>query len=386
VLPFKNLSGDPAKEYLADAITEDIVTTLSQWRWFFVIARHSSFTYKNLDIDVRKVGEELGVRYVLTGGVRAAGDRLRLNAQLVDAIEGANIWADRYDRDLIQVQSLDDEIAEQVAASIEPAMLEKEGARTARKSPADFSALDCCYRAMWRFHSMTSTAEREAEDLFREAVSRDPELSLAYSGLARVLYGRAIYGGSETPRDDMKASHAAAQTAINLDPRDAYGYFASSGAGLYLGEHAAALNDARRAIALNPNFAYAQYRLGQVLIFCGDPVGAMAPIERALRLSPYDPQLGQMLETLALAHYQAKDYAGAVTHARLAGQVAGAGVAVLAASLAQQGMVDEAAEAHRRAVRMQPSMQRPMAAPYADPALLEHLREGYRLAGVTARL
>jgi TolB-like protein/DNA-binding winged helix-turn-helix (wHTH) protein/Tfp pilus assembly protein PilF len=385
VLPFKNLSGDVEKEYLADAISEDIVTALSQWRWFFVIARHSSFTYKDREIDLGRVGGELGVRYVLTGSVRAVGDRVRVTVQLVDAVDGANVWAERFDRDLVSVQALDDEITQQVVASIEPAMLQDEGVRAARKPLADFSALDCFYRGMWCLNKMSEEADSEALALFREAVRLDPELSLGHSGLARILYGRAIYGASATPLDDMQASHAAAQMAINLDPRDAYGYFASSGACLYLGDHAMALNDARRAIALNPNFAYAQYRLGQVLIFSGSPELAIAPVERSLRLSPYDPQLGPMLETLALAHYQAKDYVSATNHARIAGRLTGGASAVLAASLARLGKMEEAAEAFAHANQRRRWAQRPMAAPYAVPGQLDHLRDGYRLAGVASQ-
>jgi TolB-like protein/Flp pilus assembly protein TadD len=386
VLPFKNVTGDTDKDYLADAITEDIVTALSQWRWFFVIASRSSVTYKDQAVDVDRIGHELGVRYLLTGSVRTVGERIRVNARLIDAMDGVNIWADRYDRDLAGILALDDEISEQVVASIEPAMLQVEGARSARKPPADFSALDCLYRGMWRLDKMTRESDEEALVLFGEAVRLDPELSLAHSGIARVLYGRAIYGAASAPMDEMRASHAAALTAINLDPRDSYGYFASAGACLYLGDHAAASSDAQRAITLNPNFAYAQYRLGQVLIFAGSPALAIAPIERSLRLSPYDPQLGPMLETLALAHYQNGDYASAVHHARIAVRVTGGGSSVLAAGLVRMGELEEAAEAYQRATRTRRSAQRPMRAPYADPTHLEHLREAWRQAGMMPKL
>ncbi|HXV00788.1 MAG TPA: winged helix-turn-helix domain-containing protein [Caulobacteraceae bacterium] len=386
VLPFKNVSGDPDKEYLADAITEDIVTALAQWRWFFVIARHSSFTYKDQAVEAARIGNELGVRYLLTGSVRTIGERIRVNVRLTDAVDGVNLWADRYDRDLAGLLALDDEITEQVAASIEPAIIEMEGVRTARAPAADFSALDCLYRGMSRLNRMTSEMDEEALGLFREAVRLDPDLALGHSGIARVLYGRAIYGAASAPMDELGASLAAARQAIRLDSRDAYGYFAAAGASLYLGDHAGALSDAKRAIALNPSFAYAQYRLGQVLIFAGSPDLAIAPIERSLRLSPYDPQVGPMLETLALAHYQNGDYAGAARHARIAGRVGGAGSSVLAAALARLGELEEAAEAFEQASHTRRSPQRPMRAPYADPAHLDHLREAYRLAGMMPKL
>jgi TolB-like protein len=381
VLPFKNISGDPGKEYLADAITEDIVTALSHWRWFFVIARNSSFAYKDRDIDATRVGQELGVRYVLAGSVAAAGARVRVSARLVDAITGSNVWADKLDHELVDVFALQDEITERVVAAIEPAMLHGEGVRVERKSSADFSALDCFYRGMWCLNQMTDEADVEALAFFREAIQLDPTLALGHIGAARIHYWRSICGVADAPQDELRMSLASARTAIGLDQREAMAYFAAAGALLYLGEHAAALEDARRSVALNANFAYARYRLGQVLIFGGHPEQAIAPIERSLRLSPYDPQLGPMLETLALAHYQAGDYESAAVHAASAGRVSDSGRSVLAAALAQLGRADEAARVLARAQHARPSQQRPLAAPYANPAHLEHLKQGVRMAG-----
>jgi TolB-like protein/Tfp pilus assembly protein PilF len=380
VLPFKNVSGAADREYLADAITEDLVTALSRWRWFFVIARHSSFTYKNRDIDPARIAEELGVRYILSGAVAAAGARVRVNAQLIDASDGGNVWADKFDHQLTDVLALQDEITEEVVGVIEPAMLREEARRTDRKVVEDFSALDCFYRGMWRLNQMTGSSDAQALELFRQAMALDPDLALGHVGAARILYGQAIYGAADNPTDNLKASLALARTAIGLDPREAQAHFAAAGPLLYLGEHAAALDEARAAITLNANFAYAHYRLGQVLIFSGQPGEAVDPIERGLRLSPYDPQAGPMFETLALAHYQVRDYAKAVEHARTAGRISGAGQSVLAAALAQLGEAQDAAAALARVERFRPSTQRPLAAPYADPAMLEHLRQGVRAA------
>jgi TolB-like protein len=385
VLPFKNLSGDPDQEYLADAIAEDVVTALSRWRWFFVIARHSSFRYTGRDIDVTRIGRELGVRYALEGSVRKRGDRVRLTVQLVDAATGSSLWADQFDRNLVDVLALQDEITEQVVAAIEPAMLLGENDRVAHKSLTSFSALECVYRGMWQLNKLTQAGDAEALSLFEEAISRDPELSLGHVGRARVLYGRAIFGSAADPLADLRESSASAQTAIGLDAREAYGYFALAGASLYLGDHPVALDNARRAVGLNPNFAYGHYRLGQVLLFAGRPAEAVGPIERSLRLSPYDPQVGPMLETLALANYQAGDYEQAARQAAAAINPADRfGSGVLAASLARLGRVEEAARAFARARESTPSPHRPLAAPYADPAHLKHLRDGFRLAGSRA--
>ncbi|HSZ50983.1 MAG TPA: TIR domain-containing protein [Caulobacteraceae bacterium] len=381
VLPFKNLSGDPGQEYFADAVTEDIVTALSRWRWFFVIDRHSSFTYKDRNVELARISRELGVHYILEGSVRTAGGRARVTAQLVDALTGSMLWADKLDRDLADILALQDEITEQVVAAIEPAMLQSVGARLGRKGPVDFTALDCCYRGMCRLNSKWVDSADNALALFQEAISREPQLALGHIGVARILYGRAILGFAPDPVETLHASREAAQTGIHLDPQDAYGYFAAAGASLYLGDHASALDEVRRAISLNPNFAYAHYRLGQVLTFSGAPAEAVAPIERSLRLSPYDPQMGTMLETLALAHYHSGNYEEAARHAKASSRVAGAGSRVLVASLARLGRIEEAARASVGSLPPTPSPRRPLAPPYSDPSHLQHLREGYRLAG-----
>ncbi len=380
VLPFQDMSGDRQQEYFADAITEDVITALSQWRWFFVIAWSSSVAYKGAGVDVQRTGRELGVRYVLQGSVRKSGAQVRVTAQLVDAADGSHVWADRFDRELLDVLALQDEITEQVVAAIEPAMLHGEGVRAARKSLTDYSALDFFHRGMWHLNRVSSDGYDQALTLFRQTIERDPELSLGHIGLARILYGGAIYGWSPQPIPDLQEARAAAQAAISLDARDATAYFASAGATLFLGDHDGALDDARRAVTLNPNFAFGHYRLGQVLIYCGRPAEAVAPIERSLRLSPYDPQLGPMRELLALAHYQARDYDEAVVQAKAAIHLKNARAAMLLAiSLARLGRQEEAARALPRGLSRE-GQRRPLMADYADPAFLEHLREGLRLA------
>jgi TolB-like protein/class 3 adenylate cyclase len=343
VLPFHNMSGDPEQEYFSDALTEDIVTALSRWRWFFVIARDSSFAFKDRRVDAQKVGEELGVRYLLEGSVRKAGKRVRVSAQLVDAVTGAHIWADTFDRELTDIFVLQDEITEQVVGAIEPAMLQQEGVRVARKNPGDLNAFDCFQRGMWQFNKITEENCRTAEALFRQAIARDPELALGYIGLARTLYGIVVFGWSEQARADLLEAHAMASTAIRLDPRDAYGYFAAAGAALYLGRHREALEAARKTIALNPNFGFGHFRLGQVLVYSGRAKEAIAPIERSLRYSPYDPQLGPMHRMLALAHFHAGDYEASLAEAEAAVRLHDVtAAAILSAALVKLGRLDEA--------------------------------------------
>ncbi len=381
VLPFKNLGGDPEQEYFVDAVTDDIVDALSRSRWFFVIARDSSFAFRDANLRTGRVGAELGVRYILKGSVRRNGDSLRVTAQIIDAANGSHIWAEKYARKVGDIFDLQDEITEQVVAAIEPAILRGEGLRASRKTTNDFNALDCFYRGMWHFNKMSDEDDVKAQALFEEAITRDPELALGHIGLARVLYGRAILGLSERPEKDLHRSLAAARTAIGLDGTDAHGYFAAAGASLYLHDHDAALEDARRAVSLNRNFSYGDYRLGQVLIFSGEPAEAIAPIARSLRLSPFDPQTMLILETLALACYQARDYEQAVEQAKSAvnmGRLSANGI--LAAALAMLDRTAEAAIAHAASRALPRSSRRAMAQPYKDPQWQEHLRAGFRKA------
>jgi adenylate cyclase len=381
VLPLKNLSGDSDQDYMADAISEDIVTALSRWRWFFVVARHSSFAFRNTDLDPVRIGRELGVRYLLSGGVRVAGGRMRVTAQVVDALTGSNIWADRFDGPLTDIFALQDQVTEQVAANIEPALLAGEAEQAARKPAADFSALDCFYRGMWWLNQAGGDYAPKALAQFRDALRLDPEFALAHVGIARQLYGRVIYGGSENPREDLTAALASARTAIRLDPREATGHFAASGAHLYLGDHATALESSRLALTLNPNFALAHYRLGQVLVFAGQPEAAIAPLERSASLSPCDPQLGPVFETLALAHFQARNYEAAVEFGRSASRnMNGAVSTVLVAALTRLGRFEEAVEVLSRVDPVTPSLRRPMAAPYARGADRDHVRDAFRTA------
>jgi adenylate cyclase len=381
VLPFENRTADPEQEYFADAVTEDIVTALSRWRWFFVIDRNSSFALKGRHLEPTRIGEDLGVRYILQGSVRRSGARVRLSAQLIEAATSANLWAEHYDRDLQDILALQDEITEQVVGAVEPAMLHTEGARITRKNPADLDALDCFQRGMWRLNKVSEEDYRLAMGFFRQAIERDPELALGHVGLARALYGGAIYGWSSDPAADLAAALAAAQTAIRLDPRDAYGYFAASGASLYLGRHREALDEARRTIALNPNLAFGHFRLGQVLLYSGRASEAIGPIERSLRHSPFDPQQGAMLSLLALAHFHAGAYAEAVRRAEDAVALRDLRApVVLAAGLARLGRLGEA----RRAGGSPniAGLRLAKLAPYARAADRADFLDALRLAGL----
>jgi TolB-like protein/Tfp pilus assembly protein PilF len=372
VLPFNNMSDDPSQEYFADAVSEDIISALSRWRWFFVIARNSSFIYRGRAVDVTQVGRELGVRYVLEGSVRKLRARVRVAAQLIDATTGAHIWSETFDRDLVDLFALHDEITERVVNAIEPAMLHSEGARVARKNLTDLSAFDCFQRGMWHLNQFSKDGFRAAQALFQEAISRDPETALGYTGLARVLYGWVYYSWSDDEKRDLKAAEAAARTSIGLDARDAWAHFA--------------LEEAARALALNPNFAFAHFRLGQVLTACGRPAEAVEPIERSIRHNPFDPQIGSMLTALALAHYHAGQFEAAAARASESLRLNFPRAAILlAASLARLERISEAQAVLTSQVQ-RAAMAGSWLVPYARLPNFQGLLEGLRLAGLAPRL
>lgn len=383
VLPFLNMSGDKEQEYFADGVTEDIISALSRWRWFFVIARNSSFIYKGRAVDVTQVGRDLGVRYVLEGSVRKSGARARVAAQLIDSTNGAHVWADTFERDPPDLFALHDEITERVVAAIEPAMLHNEGVRATHKSVGDLTAFDCFQRGMWHLNQVSKAGFKEAEALFRDAIARDPSFPLGHVGLARVLYGRVAYGWAQDAEADLAGAEAAAGAAIRLDARDAWAHFALSGALLYLGRHDEALREADRTLTLNPNFAFGHFRLGQVLIYLGRPSEAAAPLERSIRLNPFDPQMGAMIGTLALAHFHAGAFELAAARAgEAARQHETRAPLVLAASLARLDRCEEARavltdEVQARAIKILGRRR----IPYARQADLQDLLDALRLAG-----
>ena len=225
VLPFANLSGEKDQEYLVDGITEDIITALTRFRWFFVIARNSSFAYKGKSIDAKQVAQELGVQYLLEGSVRRSGQQIRISAQLIDAISGKHIWAERYDLELADVFAIQDEIAERVAGAIEPELLKTEGAQAAARHTGNMTAWDLVRRGTWHFHQVTRENHLKARELFRQACKLDPELPEAHLWLGRVSAGVVPYGWSNNPVADLQEGMEAALKAVQLDERNPYTHY-----------------------------------------------------------------------------------------------------------------------------------------------------------------
>jgi adenylate cyclase len=289
VLPFQNMSGDSEQEYFADGMVEEIITALSRIRWLFVIARNSSFTYKGQAVDVKQVGRELGVRYVLEGSVRKGGNRVRITAQLIDAISGTHVWADRYDRELSDIFAVQDEITASVAGVIEPALAEAEQQRVLRKPPESLDAWEAYQRGLWHFNKYAPEDNQIALGFFRQAIGRDPNFAPGHYGYALALQWD-IWHFSERPFSEVQGvPRDEARIAVSLDDKDAMAHAVLAHMRMWGSDWEAAISEARTALALNPNSAFVISMLGCVLGFGGNHDEALDRLQQAMRASPHDP-------------------------------------------------------------------------------------------------
>ncbi len=388
VLPFTNMGSDPDQEYFADGICEDIITALSKSRWLFVIARNTSFVYKGKAVDIKQVGRELGVRYVLEGSVRKAGNRVRITAQLIEAATGAHLWSERYDRDLADAFAVQDEISESVVGAIEPELLQVERQRAARRNEDGMGAWDHYMRGMWQFYRFEAGARNAAERLMRRAIELDPNFAQGHIGLSRVLTNNLMFGWSTNVEADRRDGYAVARRAVELDGKDPYAHYALAWASVLTNRCENAVAEAQKAIDLTPNFALAFYVLGAVRVFLGRFDQVADPLQRAMRLSPHEPLNFFFANFLALAQYHQGNYEEAAKLAR-----AGIGIRpfhqlyrTLAARHGQlgQGEAGRAALAEMRALLPRDAeRQWEVAYPYVDPAHRAHFIDGLRKAGWT---
>jgi adenylate cyclase len=349
VLPFVNMSGDPEQEYFADGITEDIITALSKWRWLFVIARNSTFTYKGRAVDVKQVGRELGVLYLLEGSIRRAGNRIRLTAQLVETAGGIHIWADRFDRDLTDVFALQDELTQRVAAAIEPALTRIETDRAKRKTPEQMLAWDHYLRGMWHFHRLGADDAKKAVASFERALQLDETFADAHAAIARTILSGTMYWAADQRENNRGRIFAAAKRALTLDDENINAQYVLSIASSHAGDPEAGLRFAERATQLNDNFPLGYFAYSVACLYLGRPEDGLHAIDRALRLSPSDPQIFFWHSTKASALYLCGRYAEAMESARqsLGLRRYHTALRVLAASYARLGRMDEARDAVR---------------------------------------
>jgi len=354
VLPFQNMSGDPEQDYFTDGIVEEIITALSHFRQLFVIARNSSFTYKGRAVDVKQVGRELGVRYVLEGSVRKAGNKVRITAQLIDATTGAHLWADRFDGGLEDIFDLQDQVTGKVVGAIAPRLEQAEIERAKRKPTGSLDAYDYYLRGMAITYQMTKCANDQALKEFKKAIELDPDFAPPY---ARAAYLYLLRKANAWMTDSVQESAEAcrlAKEAIHLGRDDA---IVLSLAGLVLAYVGRDINAGaaltRRALSLNSNLAYAWGASGWISICLGEKDTAISDQATAMRLSPLDPRMFVWQTFTALAYFFAGRYDDAVLWVGRSLQDHPDYLASLRISAASNAMAGHADEAHAATIRMQ---------------------------------
>jgi len=360
-LPFENWSGDPEQEYFADGVVEDIITALSRIHWLFVIARNSSFTYKGRAVDVKQVGRELGVRYVLEGSVRKAANRVRITGQLVDAATGVHLWADRFEGTLDDIFELQDQVTTSVVGAIAPQLERAEIARAMRKPTESLDAYDYYLRGMANFHKGTRQAISEALPLFQRSIDLDPDFASAYGMAASCHYWRKMNNWTSDRAQEFAEGARLANRAVELGASDAVALSRGGHAYAHFGgdlDRSVAAVD--RALVLNPNLSTAWYLSGFQRISLGKHDDAVERFARAMRLSPLDPEIFQMQTGTAMAHMFARRFDVACTWAEKARtelpnilRVS----AFSAASYALAGRMDEARRAIAHARRIDSALR-----------------------------
>ena len=386
VLPFQNMSGDPEQEYFTDGMVEDIITGLSRIKWLFVIARNSTFTYKNRAIDVKQVGRELGVRYVLEGSVRRMADRVRITGQLIDAVSGAHVWAERYDRKTNDVFALQDEITLSVVGAIEPSLRLAEIERVKRKRPDSLDAYDLVLQAQPDVYSGMPDRATKALALLERALALNSDYALAHAFSAMCYHNRFLRAGLR--EQDRTASIQHAQTAMAYGQDDALALtFAGFSIGMDANDHNSAFAAFDAALALSPSSALTYFCGSAILGWGGEAERAIEWAERGIRLSPFDPWRFAAYHALTLGHFHRGRYQAAADSAYKAVQ-ANPGHSIsrmlLAAPLVKLGRLDEAKAAAAHVLELQPTFRygKQFSGVNCAPALAASLGEALRETGL----
>jgi adenylate cyclase len=391
VLPFSNMSGDPEQEYFADGMTEDIITALSKVHWFFVISHNSSFTYKGKTVELKQAGRELGVRFILEGSIRKVGNRVRITAQLIDAISGHHVWAERYDRNLVDIFAVQDEITEQVVSAIEPRLYAVEGVRAKRKPPDSLDAWECVVRALSLMNIRTRSEVSAARELLQKAIILDPGYALAYALLSFVTT-LGVHMGWDLPENILASAWDNAHKALQLDADDPWAHLALGYVLVWRKRVSDALVEYEKALALNPNFAIAHYLIALANAFLGQSDQALAHADAGARFSPRDllarGNAGVYNNVRATAYFVTGQYRDSIDFARKAlaespNLVPAHRMLVISSALA--GEVEEAKLALRTLKRLAPEISLKRAeemTPMVRDQDRRRYLEGLRLAGL----
>ncbi len=387
VLPFINMSGDSEQEYFSDGISEDIITALSKLRWFFVIARNSSFIYKGKAVHMKQIAEELGVGYVVEGSVRKIGDRVRITVQLNDVATGSHVWAERYDRGIADVFAVQDEITEAIVAAIEPQVYAAENFRAKRKPPDSMDAWDLVMRALSHYWRVTRQDNVVAQALLEKATAIDPSYGQAHGVLA-TSHTFSAHMGWEEMATATPVAERAALAAIRADSEDPWAHYALGSVYLFTRRFDNSLAEFELALRLNPNFSLAQGYYGLTLSYCGRWEEADLAARRALRLSPRDPFAAVYFGIAAYAQFIGRNYEEAIRLSREGIRQRGDFVGahrVLTAAAGMAGQDDVAKTALQELRRAQPNISIAWIAsqmPIKLEADREHYLEGFRRAGL----
>lgn len=391
ILPFDNLSGDPDQRYFADGVVEDIITELSKYTWLLVIARNTSFAFRDKVVDIKEVGRKLRVRYVMEGSIRRTGDRVRITAQLIDAQSGAHVWAEHFDRDLADVFAVQDEITQNVAGAIQPRLIAAEAERARTKPHESMVAWDYAVRGRWHVLRLTKEDNAEAQRLLREGLELYPNSVPILTFLSYSLTTGVIFGWSNDPQAWLSEARGLAERAANLDENDAWVQCV-----LGLGQFTAkqpdkAIGHYKKAIALNPSFALGHgYLALQLAFLAGRTDEAIKEAETAIRLSPRDPELYHFFYAIGMAHFVAGRYDQAAKWGEMAENERPAGIGfgplrLLASTYAHLDRLDEARDAFASVLEVTPRISATgirNAIHFGRPEDLERYLEGLRRAGL----
>jgi adenylate cyclase len=390
VLPFENMSGDPNQEYFADCLTENIITALSRFRDLFVIARHSSFTYKGKAAKIPEVCRELGVRYVLEGSIQRSSDRMRITAQLIDGATDRHLWSERYDRRVEDVFALQDEMTETIVGTLATAyggrLLKAWQGQAEGAGVRNFQAFDFFLRGTEFMDNFTEEDNRQARELFLKAIQLDANYSKAYAKLAWTYISEVTCGWSVDVAESLARGLEFATLAIERDDDEAWGHWALAGYWLYLGQHDRTISEFQKALELNPNDANVLTDLGWCLSYAGRAREGLELAQKAMRLNPHYPEY--WVRQLGQIYYDAGQYEQAVATLESIRNLKSVSVYLyLAASHAALGRIGEAEKATKRALELDPkaTLARRTSvelAPYKLQRDLEHFREGMRKAGL----
>ena len=391
VLPFDNMSSDPEDEYFVDGLTEDLITALSAWRTFPVIARNSTFAYKGKSPDVRAVAEDLNARYILEGSVRKAGSRVRVNAQLIDAETGHHMWAEKFDRAVEDIFEVQDEITRYLAGIIAPVMAKAEQRRIKTKRSSSLQAWELVQRGMLVLDRWTMEDNAEARRLFEQALEVDPDYAQALTGLA-YSHHRDIWFGFSHDRDhSISEQIKAAQQAIRIDTNDSMAHCMLGFGFLWSRDFEKGIAEGERAIALNPSNFVALAQLGLALCYAGRALDSLPMFEQSIRVNPRNPRIQFILSCLARSQLSARDYESAITEAKNALSHAPnypLALLIQASALGLSDRVEEAKSALQACERAQPGF----AVKWASTPLFKdrdedvHFLSGLRKAGLQASL